>query len=163
MKRIRITHKTEYNYSQPVKFGTHRALMRPREGHDVHIEKGSVEIEPKASIRWLRDLHANSVAIINFEAPAKKLSIFSEVDVDLYDDSPITCMIDATARSYPFQYVASEQVGLIPYRLPAYPYDSPVLQKWLSDLYQPGQLIDTFDLLNNLNNRIYTGLKYTRR
>ena len=163
MKRIRITHKTEYHYRQPVKFGPHRALMRPREGHDVHIESGRVEIEPKASIRWLRDLHANSVAIINFEEPASTLRILSEVDVDLYDDTPITCMIDANARSFPFQYLASEQVGLIPYRLPAYPYDSPILQRWLRKLYQPGQLIDTFDLLNNLNSHIYTELKYARR
>lgn len=163
MKRIRITHKTEYHYIEPVKFGQHRALLRPREGHDVHIESGRVEIEPKASIRWKRDLYSNSVAIINFEEPAKKLSIVSEVDVDLYDDRPITCMIDANARSYPFQYPATEQIGLIPYRLPAYPYNTPILQNWLRDLYQPGQLIDTFDLLNNLNHRIYSGLKYTHR
>jgi len=37
MKRIRIIHKTEYHYNEPVTFGQHRALMRPREGHDVHI------------------------------------------------------------------------------------------------------------------------------
>jgi hypothetical protein len=37
MKRIRIIHKTEYFYNQPVKFGPHRAMMRPREGHDAHI------------------------------------------------------------------------------------------------------------------------------
>ena len=163
MKRIRITHKTEYHYSQPVKFGTHRALMRPREGHDVHIESGRVEIEPKASVRWLRDLNANSVAIITFSEPAKTLRILSEVDVDLYDDELVNCLIEPSARSYPFQYAANEQIGLIPYRLPAYPHDGPALQNWLRDLYQPGQLIDTFDLLHNLNSHIHTSLKYKRR
>ena len=88
MKRIRITHTTEYHYNQPVRFGPHRALMRPREGHDVHIDSGRLEIEPKASIRWLRDLNANSVAILTFAEPAKKLRVFSEVDVDIYDDIP---------------------------------------------------------------------------
>ena len=39
MKRIRIVHNTEYSYHQPVKFGPHRAMMRPREGHDVNIAK----------------------------------------------------------------------------------------------------------------------------
>jgi len=63
MKRIRITHTAEYFYNQPVTFGPHRAVMRPREGHDVHIDSGRLEIEPKASIRWLRDLNANSVAV----------------------------------------------------------------------------------------------------
>ena len=30
MKRIRITHNTQYHYRQPVTFGTHRAMLRPR-------------------------------------------------------------------------------------------------------------------------------------
>jgi transglutaminase-like putative cysteine protease len=56
MKRIRLTHRTEYHYHQPVTFGPHRALMRPREGHDVQIVGGRVEIEPAAEVRWLRDM-----------------------------------------------------------------------------------------------------------
>jgi len=55
MKKIRITHETAYHYNQAVTFGPHRALMRPREGHDVWIERGRIEIEPRATVRWLRD------------------------------------------------------------------------------------------------------------
>lgn len=163
MKRIRITHQTEYHYKEAVTFGPHRALMRPREGHDVHIDRGRIEIEPKASVRWLRDLHSNSVAIVTFAEPAKKLRIFSEVDVDLYDDNPIECLITSEARSYPFQYAANEQMGLVSFRLPGFPYDGPALQNWLRDLYQPGQIIDTFELLTKLNTHIYRSLKYTHR
>jgi hypothetical protein len=39
--------------------------------------------------------------------------------------------------------------------LPSYPYDGPKLQRWLADLYQPGQVINTIDLLSNLNTHIY--------
>ncbi len=163
MKRIRITHKTEYYYHKPVVFGPHRALLRPREGHDVHIESSRLEIEPEADVRWLRDIYGNSIAILIFAEPARKLSLFSEIDVDLYDDNPIDCLIEPSSRSYPFQYDANEQVELIPYRLPSYPYDSPVVQNWLFDLYSPGQLINTFELLNKLNTRIYEAFKYSRR
>jgi len=163
MKRIRITHETEYYYRSPVTFGPHRALMRPREGHDVRIVTGRVEIEPAAQKRWLRDLYGNSVAILTFAAPAAKLRVFSEVDVDLYDERPIECLIDPGARSFPFQYDPSEQIELIPFRLPSYPYSGAPLQQWLLDLYRPGQLIDTFDLLNHLNTRIYQSLKYNAR
>lgn len=163
MKRIRIIHRTEYHYKEAVTFGAHRALMRPREGHDVHIDRGRIEIEPKATIRWLRDLHSNSVAIITFSEPARKLSIFSEVDVDLYDDNPIECLITPEARSYPFQYAANDQVGLVSYRLPGFPYDGPALQDWLRDIYQPGQIIDTFELLVTLNTHIFKSLNYTHR
>ena len=154
MKRIRITHKTEYHYRTPVAFGPHRALLRPREGHDVHIASSLLEIEPSANVRWLRDIYDNSVAILTFAEPARKLSLFSEIDVDFYDDHPIDCLIEPNSRSYPFQYDASEQVELISYRLPSYPYDGPVAQNWLLDLYSPNQIIDTFELLNKLNTRI---------
>ncbi len=163
MKRICIKHRTEYHYKEPVAFGPHRALIRPREGHDVHIAGAELSIEPRANVRWLRDLNSNSVAIITFSEPARTLRINSEVQVDLYDDKPITCLIDPGAKSYPFQYSANEQVGLIPFRLPAYPHEGAVLQEWLRELYRPGQLIDTFELLNALNTHIFRTLKYTRR
>jgi transglutaminase-like putative cysteine protease len=161
MKRIRIIHRTEYHYHQPVVFGPHRALMRPREGHDVQIVRGRIEIEPAADVRWLRDIYGNSVAIVTFSQPGQRLRVLSEVDVDLREDQPVECLIDPGARSYPFQYAADEQVELGPYRLPSYPHDGPVLQKWLLDLYRPGQLVDTFELLNQLNTRIHDTLSYT--
>ena len=88
MKRIRILHETEYQYRQPVKFGPHRALMRPREGHDVHIARARVSIVPRATVRWLRDTYDNSIAILTFEERSDKLRLSSEVDVDLYYDNP---------------------------------------------------------------------------
>jgi transglutaminase-like putative cysteine protease len=163
MKRIRITHQTEYHYTRPVTFGPHRALMRPREGHDVRIVSSRVEIEPTATVRWLRDIESNSVAVITFEEPAAALRLFAEVDVDLYDDLPIDCLIDPHARSFPFQYAPEEQVELVPYRLPSYPYDGAALHAWLTDLYRPGQVIDTAELLNRLNTRIHEALRYDAR
>ena len=163
MKRIRIIHSTEYHYHAPVTFGPHRALLRPREGHDLHIESTRLKIEPKADVRWVRDIYGNSIAIITFAEPARKLSLFSEVNVDLYDDTPIDCVIDPLAQSYPFQYAANEQVEIIPYRVPSYPHDGPAVQQWLLNLYSPGQLINTSDLLNKLNTRIYEAFRYNAR
>jgi transglutaminase-like putative cysteine protease len=163
MKRICIIHSTEYHYHAPVTFGPHRALLRPREGHDLHIESTRLKIEPKADVRWVRDIYGNSIAIITFAEPARKLSLFSEVNVDLYDDTPIDCVIDPLAQSYPFQYAANEQVEIIPYRVPSYPHDGPAVQQWLLNLYSPGQLINTSDLLNKLNTRIYEAFRYNAR
>jgi len=163
MKCIRITHVTEYHYHVPVTLGPHRALLRPREGHDLHIESSRLEIEPKASVRWVRDIYGNSIALITFAEPARKLSLLSELNVDLYDDTPIDCVIDPLAESYPFQYAANEQVEIIPYRLPSYPHDGPAVQKWLLDVYSPGQLINTSELLNRLNTRIYETFRYNAR
>jgi Bacterial transglutaminase-like N-terminal region len=98
MKRIRIIHKTEYLYHQPVAFGPHRVLLRPREGHDL-ITRSLLDVEPAAEVRWLRDIYGNSVAILSFAQPPQKLSIVSEVDVDLYDDDPIQWLIEPSART----------------------------------------------------------------
>ena len=163
MKRIRITHHTQYHYHEPVSFGPHRAMMRPREGHDLHIVSGRVEIEPEATVRWLRDVYDNSVAVATFEQPARTLRILSEVDVDLYHDAPVDCLIDPGASSFPFQYAPNEQLELTIYRLPSYPYDGPALQTWLAELYRPGQIVETFDLLNRLNTRIHDTLRYAER
>jgi len=163
MKRILITHKTEYFYHSPVTFGPHRALLRPREGHDVHIEGSLLKIEPKADTRWLRDIYGNSITIITFSEPSNKLSLFSEVSVAHYDENPLDFLIDPNALSYPFQYAADEQAELIPYRLSSYPHDGVALQNWLSLIYTPGQLINTFELLNQLNTRIYESFRYARR
>ncbi len=163
MQRKRIIHSTTYRYHTPVHFGTHRALMRPREGHDLKIVNTRVEVEPAASVRWLRDIEGNSVAILTFSEPASCLRLLSEIDVELNDDPAIECLIDPSARSFPFQYSPDEQVDLIPYRLPSYQYEGPVLNDWLCDLYRPGQLVDTFDLLRQLNSHIFHSLRYSAR
>lgn len=163
MKRIRITHVTEYHYHAPVTFGVHRALLRPREGHDLHIKSSRLRIEPRAEVRWLRDVYGNSIALITFTEAARTLRLLSEVDVDLYHDVDIDCMIDPLAQSYPFQYDASEQLEIIPYRIPSYPHDGPAIVRWLQDLYTPGDLVNTSELLNRLNTHIHEAFTYARR
>lgn len=163
IKRLCITHQTSYYYHVPVTFGPHCAQMRPREGHDLHIASSRLQIEPHASVRWLRDIYGNSLAIITFAERAQKLSVFSEIHVDLYADTPIECLIDPQAQSYPFQYAADEQVEIVPYRLPSYPHDGPAVQQWLLDLYRPGQLVNTSELLGRLNTHIFESLQYRHR
>ncbi|PQO43172.1 transglutaminase N-terminal domain-containing protein [Blastopirellula marina] len=163
MQRKRIIHATTYHYSEPVEFGTHRALLRPREGHDLRIINTRLDIEPAATVRWLRDVEGNSVAILTFAEKADRLKILAEIDVDVSDDNPIECLIDPQSRLFPFQYSPEEQVELVPYRLPSYPYDGAALHEWLRELYQPGQIIDTFQLLCQLNTHIFNSLQYTAR
>lgn len=163
MKRILITHKTEYFYHSPVTFGPHRALLRPREGHDVHIEGSVLSIEPRADVRWLRDIYGNSITVLTFAEAAPRLSLYSEVTVAHYDENPLDFLIDPSALTYPFQYATDEQAELIPYRLSSYPHDGSALQTWLSQIHTPGQLVNTFDLLNQLNTRIFQSFRYARR
>ena len=56
----------------------------------------------------------------------------------------------------PIPIPPEEHIDLMVYRLPSYPYEGPILHRWLRDHYQPGQLINTvksrwrgFDPTNN--------------
>jgi len=163
MKQIRILHQTAYFYRAPVQLGPHRALMRPREGHDLQIVAAKLEITPQAHVRWLRDIYGNSITVLTFGEPTQQFSLQSDITVMLQDESSVECLLDPSATSYPFQYAANEQVEIVPFRLPSYPHDGPAVQKWLLDLYQPGQLINTWDLLDKLNTRIFKSFQYRYR
>jgi transglutaminase-like putative cysteine protease len=164
MKHIRILHETSYFYRAPVRLGPHRALMRPREGHDMKIVSAKVEIEPQShQVRWLRDILGNSIAVLTFSEPTQHFSLRSDVTVALPDETPAECLLEPSATSYPFQYAADDQIEIVPFRLPSYPHDGPAVQQWLLDLYRPGQLIDTWDLLDRLNTRIFDSFQYRYR
>lgn len=163
VQRLRLRHLTEYRYRQPVTFGTHRLMMRPREGHDIRILGRRTEIFPEATIRFVRDIYGNSIAILDFKKQADRLRIEVEADIGYIRDTPVEELIDPMAQYFPFQYAPEEQLELVPWRLPSYPYDVTTLAHWLHELYVPGQQIETLDLLANLNSHIFRSFKYVPR
>ena len=163
VQRLRLRHLTEYRYRQPVTFGTHRLMMRPREGHDIRILGRRTEIFPEATIRFVRDIYGYSIAILDFKKPADRLRIEVEADIGYIRDTPVEELIDPMAQYFPFQYAPEEQLELVPWRLPSYPYDVTTLAHWLHELYVPGQQIETLDLLANLNSHIFRSFKYVPR
>lgn len=163
MKKIRIIHHTEYHYHKPVTFGQHRAMLRPREGHDLIIVKGSLVTEPKSVVRWVWDFQGNSVAVLTFSEPAKTLCIHSEVTVDLHDNTDIESTITPDAATYPFSYAESEALEMSPFLIPSYPHDAEAVKAWLLAIYTPGETVPTHQLLHQLNTRIFESFKYERR
>jgi transglutaminase-like putative cysteine protease len=163
MKKIRIVHKTEYHYHEPVTFGQHRAMLRPREGHDLLIIKGSLVTEPESTIRWVWDFQGNSVAVINFLEPSSTLRVLSEVTVELHETNDIQCAITQEASSYPFVNPESESLEMAPFLIPSYPHDAKAIQAWLLAIYTPGEVVPTHELLDQLNTRIFESFKYERR
>jgi transglutaminase-like putative cysteine protease len=129
MESLRIDHDTEYCYRTPVTFGPHRAMLRPREGHDVHIEKLALTVEPSAQVRWLRDIYGNSIAIIKFLKPADRLVISSSAEVSHFEEELFEFEVEPSCHEFPFQYDAEEQTELVPYRLCSYPHDAAAVRR----------------------------------
>ena len=59
-----ITHRTAYRYTEPVRFGEHRVLFRPRESHDLRVLATDLRVSPAAAIRLIQDPQSNSVALV---------------------------------------------------------------------------------------------------
>ena len=99
MPTLTIRHVTTYRYRQPVAFGEHRMMLRPRDSHDQRVIETSLEISPQpASLRFVEDAFGNHVAIARFSGRARGLRFESIVclehspragaDLDLDDDAP---------------------------------------------------------------------------
>ena len=136
--KIRIQHRTTYNYSQPVSFGQHKIMVRPREGHDLHIESSILEISPAHTIRWMRDVNGNSIAKVDFTQPASQLSFYSELVLRKYDGNPLDFILEESAVTYPFVYDPDSLPELTPFMPLLYPKDSAALREWLNRFWRPG-------------------------
>jgi transglutaminase-like putative cysteine protease len=163
MRRIEINHTTTYEYPEPVTFLKHRLLVRPREGHDIRIEASRLEISPEYSIRWYRDVYNNSVAAVDFAAPADRLTIKSQVIVQHYEPRPVPLVLADEARVFPFHYDPMEQIDLMIYLLSAYPQDSVRVGQWLRAIWSPGTGLPTLDLLDAINRKIVGEIGYEVR
>ncbi len=161
--KIRIQHRTTYNYSEPVSFGQHKIMIRPREGHDVHIESSILEISPAHTIRWMRDVNGNSLAKIDFTETASQLSFYSELLLNQYDSNPLDFLMDEGAVTYPFVYDAESLPELTAFMTIIYPKDSARLREWLTQFWKPGERIETISLLQKLNTSINRTFRYQRR
>ena len=149
--KIRIQHRTTYNYNEPVSFGQHKILIRPREGHDVHIESSILEISPGHTIRWMRDVNGNSIAKVDFNQTASQLTFYSELVLNQYDSNPLDFLMDESAVTYPFVYDADSLPELTAFMTILYPKDSARLREWLSQFWKPGERIESIALLQKLN------------
>jgi transglutaminase-like putative cysteine protease len=163
MQRYRILHRTYYNFSGPVRLGPHALRLRPREGHELRIESSTLEITPAATLRWHRDAEDNSVAIATFDAPASQLLIESDVVIQQYNENPLDFLVADYATNHPFAYQPDDLVLLSPYiNVAANPADG-TLAAWLANIWQPGEPIQTYTLLQRLCSRMNETLSYQLR
>ncbi len=163
MRRLKITHLTEYRYSGWVTLMPHTLLLRPKEGPEVHIESSSLMISPAHTVKWHRDVLDNAVAVASFLEAAQTLSITSEVVIQHYVENPLDFLVADYALNYPFRYSPQDQADLIPYLQPAYPYDVAAIRDWLAQLGLETPAMQTYALLDQLSRTIAGQFVYTLR
>lgn len=163
MQRYKILHRTYYNFSAAVRLEPHALRLRPREGHELRIESATLQITPPATLRWHRDVEDNSVAIATFDSPANQLLIESEVIIQQYNQAPLDFLVADYAADYPFAYTPEDRVLLSPYMNVAEYTSVDLLTEWVANLWQSGERLQTYALLQRLNVHIQQTLSYRLR
>jgi transglutaminase-like putative cysteine protease len=163
MRRLKILHRTYYNFRGSVQLEPHRLLLRPREGAGLHIEFSTLDITPSAQIRWHRDVYDNSVAVATFTSSTAHLAIVSDCIVQQFDEMPLDFLMADFAVNYPFTYDAESQEVLRPYIQNLPQSDPAALGAWVHRYWRPGEPVQTFELLTRLCTAITESMTYQIR
>ena len=114
MPLLSVRHRTTYRYRQPVAFGEHRIMFRPRDGHDQRLISAEVAIDPEpANLRWIHDVFGNCVALARFDRRADTLTFDCRVSLDHQPVNPLDFALDTHAQTYPFAYDAADMPDLL--------------------------------------------------
>jgi transglutaminase-like putative cysteine protease len=164
MPLLTIHHKTEYRYTRPVAFGEHRIMLRPRDGHDLRVLSGSLEIVPEPmSLRWIHDVFGNSVAIATFDERARVLSISSTATVEHNPAEEYALTADDPAYFYPFVYDDEEFPDLVQFITPQYGDPEGELSAWARNFLDAEGPTPTFHILSDMTHGIRQAFTYRKR
>lgn len=163
MRRFKIFHRTFYGFSANVQLQPHLFRLRPREGAELRIEKSSLNVEPEATLRWQRDVEDNTVARAEFTGWTSHLLIESTVHIQQFNVAPLDFVVDPGAIYYPFAYTAEDFPLLSPYLAADPQSELSQLRTWVASVWQPGETIQTYALLQRLCERIHQSFCYQIR
>lgn len=114
MQLLTVRHITTYRYKQPVQFGEHRMMLRPRDSYDQKLIEAKLAITPPpAELRWVHDVFGNCVALARFSGRADELCIDSTIRLDHSATNALDFQLEDSARDYPFSYGSEEQPDLL--------------------------------------------------
>lgn len=164
MPLLTVRHVTTYRYRQPVAFGEHRMMFRPREGHDQRILDVQLDITPEPTgIRWLHDVFGNSVAVARFAGRARELRFESVVRLDHRPLHALDFQIEEHAETYPFAYSVDDLPDLSRSIERQYPDPERELERWARQFLRKDGTTGTLELLTTMTHAIKRGFTYIAR
>jgi transglutaminase-like putative cysteine protease len=159
---VTVHHVTTYKYSEPVRFGEHRMMFRPRESHDLRLLSTKLDIRPNpSSLRWLHDVLDNSVAIVTFNEAASELRFDSTITLEHIETPLPDYALASGAHTYPFRYADDERPDLISALRRQYPDDD--LSSWTARFLTATGSTSTMSLLDSMTRGVKEEFVYLRR
>lgn len=157
-----VRHSSVYRYSEPVSFGEHRMMFRPRASHDLRLLTMQLVITPTpARLHWLHDVFDNSVAVATFSGKATELLFRSEVTLEHYEAPLPDYSLEPYAATWPFAYTNEEATDLVNARSRQHPDEE--VDTWARAFISPDGKTGTMALLRAMTREIKTSFFYVRR
>jgi len=161
---ITVRHVTVYRYKQPVAFGEHRMMLRPRDSYDQKLLNANLAITPEpADIRWVHDVFGNCVAIARFAGRAHELRFESFIRLDHSPTNALDFQIEEYAERYPFTYGADEMPDLLRTIERQYLDPEREVDRWARQFLRHDGRTLTADLLAAMTHAIKQDLTYVAR
>ncbi len=161
--RYDIVHTTVYRYREPVLFGEHRVMFRPRDSHDLRVLATDLQVSPEASIRLIQDPHSNSIAIVQPRAEAAELRIECSFTIEHAHSHNLELPLDPAAEYFPFAYSVEERFDLEHYLRPHYDDPKGDLTDWARQFIRTDGPTATRELLVSMNQHIREHFSYSAR
>lgn len=162
MSILKVHHRTTYRYSEPVGFGEHRWLFRPRDSQEQRLILAERTVTPEpASVTWIHDVFSNQIALVGFDTRARELSFESIISLEHTPQTGPRFRTEDAARTWPFEYDQDTLIDIEPYRRVHYP--DPAVEAWARSFIPYDGVIETVKLLEALNSGVRETCRYTRR
>src|SRR5271170_4025667 len=162
MPILSVKHVTTYCYQQPVAFGEHRMMLRPRDDNDQEVLQSELELSPKPrKLVWGRDKFGNYVAIAHFADRSDELRCLSTVCLEHTPSGFHESSIKDYARTYPFRYTAEDWSRLRRFVLPL--LLQPELRRWSDQFFSKDGSADLHALLVNVTQTIRRTFRHVAR
>jgi transglutaminase-like putative cysteine protease len=162
MPSLTIRHFTIYRYRQPVGFGEHRMMLRPRDSHAQRVIEAKLEISPQpTSLRFIQDAFGNHVGIARFSGRSKELRFESTVHLE---HSPMDIAdLEIEDAAFPVDYSTDERPDLAHCIGRQHPDRGNEVGLWALQFVPSKGSIGSFKLLTRLSRGIKRGFIYRRR
>ena len=161
--RYDIVHTTVYRYREPVRFGEHRVMFRPRESHDLRVLATDLEVSPSSEVRLIQDPHSNSVALVQPLAPAAELKIVCTFTIEHAHSHNLELPLAPSAEHFPFAYSVEERFDLEHYLRPHHDDPEGQLTDWARQFIRTDGPTATRELLVQMNQHIRDHFEYAAR
>jgi len=158
-----IVHTTIYHYQQPVSFGEHRVMFRPRDSHDLRVLATDLEVSPESIVRMIQDPHSNSVALVQPLESATELKIVCSFTIEHAHSNNLELPLAPSAEVFPFAYSVEERFDLEQYLRPHHDDPGGHLTAWARQFIRTDGLTGTRDLLVKMNQFIRDNFGYAAR